>query len=112
MVRDGRYRWTAGYALVGAAMAALHDLSAALVAAHLVAAVVAVGPKQRRFILRCNGIAGAAGLLLVSPLAWTTASIGQGASRFATLTPGHLLSTFVGLFSSVRPPCSASYCSC
>lgn len=104
MIRDRRDRWKIGYAVVVALMVALHDLSAVLVVAHVVAALLALGPGQRLVALRRTAGAGAVGLLLVSPLAVTTARNGQGASRYVSLTPDHLLSAFVRLFTSVGNP--------
>jgi hypothetical protein len=99
MVGDGRRRWPVGYALVVAAMVAMHDLTAVLVVAHGVAALVAVAPGRRRTALRRTAVAGGLGLLLVSPLALTAIWNGRGASRVVPLTPLHLLSAFTGLFS-------------
>ena len=103
MIRDGRYRWMTGYAILVALMVALHDLTAILVAAHLVAALLVV-PEERATAARRTVGAGGAGLLMVSPLALTTAWDGKGASRFVSLTPGHLLTAFVELFSSFGSP--------
>jgi hypothetical protein len=96
--------WVVGYGLTVAAMVALHDLSAVLVAAHAVAAVTAVEPGRRRTAAVRTAGAGGLGLALVSPLAITTARHGGGATKFLTLTPAHLLSAFVGLFSATGTP--------
>jgi hypothetical protein len=99
LINDRRPRWIVIYALCVAVMVALHSLTIGLVAAHLVAAVAA--PESgRRGLALLRTLAGATvGLLLVSPLMFTSGRNGQGASSYPPLDWAHASSVFVRLFN-------------
>jgi Dolichyl-phosphate-mannose-protein mannosyltransferase len=104
MINDGRRRWLLLYALVTALMVAAHDLSAGLVGAQLVAALVVTEAGRRRSaVLRT--IAGAAlALVLVSPVSANAIRHGTGPSHVVTFTPEHLGAAFLHLFTLGHHP--------
>lgn len=105
LAHDLRFRWIPAYALCIAAMIAMHTLSAGLVAAHLLAALVCRPGRRRWPIVWRTGLAGALGLAIASPLILLTAGNGTGPiTVYPDITPRYTLAVFVRLFTTEPEP--------
>lgn len=105
LITDRRLRWPVGYALSVGLMVSMHTLSAGLVAAHLVAALVCPQPGARRRVFWTTVGAGAAGGLLAAPMALTTAANGTGPGFVYPHVSARLVLVLFGkLFTAGDPP--------
>ena len=108
VAHDRRWRWMPAYALVIAAMVALHALSASLIAAHIVAAAVLqpghAQPQPLRWVARMLRTLGAAlaGVLIASPL--TLLAIGNGTGAAGTGDLVKARDVFLRLFNGASQP--------
>ena len=100
LIQDPRRRWLAAYTLSVAVMLALHTLSAGLILAHLVAALVCTEAGHRRTALLRTIAAATAGLLIVSPLVLLTAKNGTGPQYvYPKVTAHDAFTVFLRLFT-------------
>lgn len=105
LITDRRHRWSAGYALTVGLMISMHTLSAGLVAAHVVAALLCPPPGDRRRAFWTTLGAGAAGALSAAPMVLATTAHGTGPQFiYPDLSPRYVLILFGKLFTAGDPP--------
>ncbi|GAB6902127.1 glycosyltransferase family 39 protein [Kineosporia succinea] len=102
---DRRARWVILYALTVTAMMTMHTLSAGLVAAHGVAALVCLTGRRRWTAFGRTVVGGTLGVALAAPYAVITSRNGTGPTFiYPDLAAHDVLRIFVRLFTSGENP--------
>ncbi len=109
LITDPRRRWPVAYVFSVVALIALHTLSAGLIMAHLVAAVLCTGPGGRPTAVLDTMAAAISGLLLVSPLVLISVWNGTGPQYvYPDVTWDSASTVFVRLFTLNEHPILAA----